>query len=571
MGKTLSDHGINIPAGAANETRTTCPQCSDQRRKKRDRCLAVNVSKGTWLCHHCGWSGGVDKPETPAEYVAKTPTPRQYQKPKPPKADPDGLPEKVIKWFKDRGISEATLTAAGIGYGPVWMPQENREVSAINFPYRVGGELVNVKYRDGKKNFRMEKGAERVLYGLDDVNEFQTIWVEGEIDKLSFAEAGFDNCVSVPDGAPTPSTQNYSSKFDFLDSAEDIIQPVMSHIIAVDSDAPGVRLKTELIRRLGPGKCRVVEWPDGCKDANDVLIKHGGEGLRSAIAGAKPAPVAGVFDVDDIEREILDFYNYGFERGEKTGWHSVDKLYTVRVREWSVVTGIPGHGKSEWLDALMVNLAKHSGWRFGVCSMENYPLSRHLAKLVEKYVGLPFQANGQVTRMGMDQLQESIKWAKDHFFFLHPEDDDLTIDGLLKLAQVLVYRHGINGLVIDPWNELDHQWPREQNEVMYISSALSKIRRFARKAGCHIWVVAHPTKLQKKTDGQYPVPTPYDISGASHWRNKSDNAITIHRPNMKDFRDPSVEVHIQKVRFKEVGRVGFTTLKYDYANGRYSE
>lgn len=570
--KTLSDHGIELGSSSGTEARTTCPQCSGQRKKSRDRCLAVNTEKGTWFCHHCGWSGGIGREESPAEYVARTPTPTaQYRKPKPPKMDTDGLPEKVVEWFAARGISETTLKAAKVGYGPVWMPQENVEVNAINFPYYHDGELVNVKYRDGKKNFRMEKGARRVLYGLDDINEFQTIWTEGEIDKLSFLEAGFPNCVSVPDGAPTPNTNNYSSKFDFLDDAESIIDPVLSHIIAVDGDAPGARLKAELIRRLGPGKCRVIEWPNGCKDANEVLAAHGPEALKTLVDKARPAPVAGVFDVDDIEREVLDFYDYGFERGESTGWKSVDEFYTVRVREWSVVTGIPGHGKSEWLDAVMVNMAKNAGWRFGVCSMENYPLSRHFAKLIEKYVGLPFQGHHRVSRMSRDNLKTAIEWARDHFFFLHPEDDDMTIDGVLGLAQVLVYRHGIQGLVIDPWNELDHTWPREQNEVMYISSALSKIRRFARKAGVHVWIVAHPTKLPKRADGQYPPPTPYDISGAAHWRNKADNAITVYRPNMNDWKDPTVEVHVQKIRFKEIGKTGLATIYYDYTNGRYSE
>ena len=156
-----------------------------------------------------------------------------------------------------------------------------------------------------------------------------------------------------------------------------------------------------------------------------------------------------------------------------------------------------------------------------------------------------------------------------HFYFLAP-DENLSVSGILELAKILVCRYGINGLVIDPWNELDHSWQAGDTETRYISAMLTKIRRFARNNGVHVWIVAHPTKLKKEDDGTYPVPTPYDIAGAAHWRNKADNAITIHRPNMLDHKDRTVEVHVQKVRFKEIGKVGCATLKYDWITGRYS-
>jgi twinkle protein len=80
-----------------------------------------------------------------------------------------------------------------------------------------------------------------------------------------------------------------------------------------------------------------------------------------------------------------------------------------------------------------------------------------------------------------------------------------------------------------------------------------------------VWVVAHPTKLKKLDNGGYPPPTPYDISGSAHWRNKPDNCITVYR----DMESNDVDVHIQKVRFKEIGKIGKATLRYDVATGCY--
>ena len=131
-----------------------------------------------------------------------------------------------------------------------------------------------------------------------------------------------------------------------------------------------------------------------------------------------------------------------------------------------------------------------------------------------------------------------------------------------------MFRDGINCLVLDPWNELEHSRPEKVSETEYISQCLSKIRRFARVNGVHIWVVAHPTKLSKNRDGIYPCPTPYDVSGSAHWRNKADNCLAVYRP---DFTSARVDIVVQKIRFKHTGRVGEDFLSYNMFSGRYNE
>jgi twinkle protein len=117
--------------------------------------------------------------------------------------------------------------------------------------------------------------------------------------------------------------------------------------------------------------------------------------------------------------------------------------------------------------------------------------------------------------------------------------------------------------VIDPWNEVEHLF-NGLSETQYISQELTKIRRFARLNGIHIWIVAHPTKLQKNSQGKYDPPTMYDISGGAHWRNKADNGICVYR----DFETNQTEIIVQKIRFKEIGKLGSAKLKYTYS-GNY--
>ncbi len=206
-------------------------------------------------------------------------------------------------------------------------------------------------------------------------------------------------------------------------------------------------------------------------------------------------------------------------------------------------------------------------WKFAVFSPENQPMQRFISSIAANYLGKPFR-KGFTTRMTKEELGKARKWIGEHFVFILPPDDCLTIDHILSKAKVAVTRDGIKGLIIDPWNEVDHSRPSSQSETEYISDCLTRIRRFARKYQVHVWIVAHPTKLYKDNNGKYPVPNPYDIAGSAHFRNKADNCITVWRDLLDEEKD--VEIHVQKVRFREVGKVGLVKLCFDVVTGRYS-
>jgi twinkle protein len=472
------------------------------------------------------------------------------------------VPDKAIpSWvsilLSARGITKETLKRNKIS----WNDKE------IIFPYFREGNHINSKYRSRDKKFRQEAGADKIFYGLDDIEKVsEAIIVEGEFDKLALEEASYLNVISVPDGAPAVGTKNYASKFSYIEECEDELAHIQKFIIAVDSDPAGKLLETELVRRLGPEKCFVVTWPEGCKDANEALQLGLYECVR-AIEEAKPVPVAGIFFGYDV-RELFDdlYHKDGREGGNLTGWHNLDLIYSVRPGEVTVVTGIPSHGKSEFVDALMMNIAMEKGWRFATFSPENHPIELHCSKLAQKYIGKPF-SKSYVGHMDVKEYERARDFLDEQFIFVAPDDNELSIDSILDKAKICVTRHGINGLSIDPWNEIDHTRPAGMTETDYISIALAKIRRFARTYKVHVWLIAHPTKMQKGTDGKYLCPTPYDIAGSANFRNKADNCIAVFRDLENDQK--AVEIHVQKIRFKEIGKIGRADLYYRINSGRY--
>ena len=289
--------------------------------------------------------------------------------------------------------------------------------------------------------------------------------------------------------------------------------------------------------------------------------------LRGRAELFKPVTDAEFVSMGNLGKQIFALYETGYRQGESTGWCKMDEFYKIRRGEWTLISGIPSHGKSAWLDALICNLIGDTGWNFAIFSAENLPLERHAAGLISCYVGKPFdkERNGY---MAVEELNQCYKGLSDRIIFMKPDDQCTTIDRILEITHRILDR-GIAAIIIDPWNELDHSRPSNMTETEYISQILSKIRRFARVNDIHVFLVAHPTKLQKDKDGKYPVPSPYDVSGSSHWRNKADNAIAVWRDVLD--RTGKAQIHIQKIRFRENGKPGICELWFNGRSGRYEE
>ncbi len=269
-----------------------------------------------------------------------------------------------------------------------------------------------------------------------------------------------------------------------------------------------------------------------------------------------------------LER-VRKLWRDGLPPGDRTGWESLDRYYTVLPGQVTIVTGWPGSGKSEWLDALLINLSRQ-GWKFAVFSFENQPVEFHIHKLLEKLSGKPF-GRGPTERMTQDEVTEYTDELEQSFAFSGIMERGCSLSEVLDESEVYVgkFKESKRGLVIDPWNELEHWRPAHLSETEYVSQQLAMARNWGRINNVHIWIVAHPQKMRRE-EGKLPIPRPDMISGSQNWWNKADACITVHRDFDKmDSQD--VDVYVQKMRFKHLGRPGFVTLKWDRVTGRYHE
>ncbi|MFA5234155.1 MAG: toprim domain-containing protein [Sulfurimonas sp.] len=529
-----------------------CPVCSAERKKKTIKCFSWNHEKQVGRCNHCGLSFYMKR-----EYIK----PKEYVKPEDLKSSID---EKTLSWFNDkRGITKETLEKMYIQTSFEYMPQEQKEMNCINFKYYKESELINIKYRDAKKNFKLFKDAELIFYNYNaliynDTDEI--IITEGEIDCLTFIECGMNNVISVPNGA-----NKGNCNMSYLDSCINLFDKIKKVYLCTDNDEAGINLRNEFVRRLGIDKCFYIDLKE-TKDINEFYLKHNKnkEIVKKVLEIAEEFIIEGVVKVINYENELDDLYLNGIQKGKITKHRMLDEAITWQTGRVAIVTGIPSHGKSEAIDDFIERLNILHGWKVGYFSPENYPLQLHGAKIIEKLTGKKFNREC----LSIEEMREAKIYMNDNFFFIKSPDENYTIENIIEKQKFLINRFGIKIAIIDPFNRLEHQIEKGVSETNYISKLLDKITMFSETYNILTIVVAHPRKMNKKDKlNIYEVPNLYDINGSANFYNKCSYGLTVYR----DFLKEIIEVHVQKVKFKHLGKPALCLFKYNINNGRFTE
>lgn len=532
---------FNIHKLEVGKTQGICPLCSADRKPehRKQKCASYDWERGLGTCHNCNSTFQLHT------YKRKGDLEKVYVKPERDAVLDSGVnypySENVVEWFKSRGISQQTLTDLKISEGAEYMPQTGKTENTIKFNYFMGGDLINIKYRDGRKNFKLYKGAEKVFYNIDSIIGYEyCVIVEGEMDVFALHEAGVTNVISVPNGA----TINHNN-LDYLDNCIDYFNDKEKIILATDIDEPGQALQQELIRRLGSEVCYIASFED-CKDANEYLIKYGKEKLVQRITGAKPVPLENVTTFRDIENEITDFVRNGFKPGYQIGLQNFDEIFSTYTGQFITVTGIPSSGKSDFVDQMVVGYNQNYGWKTAFASPENVPTYLHAHKLMRKvWGGMPSKED-----IGGPKWNQIADHCNSNFF--HIDMERYTLESVLRKAAELVKRKGIKCLVIDPFNKVRDVDSKTEDVNKYTMDYLQKIEVFAKKYDVLVFIVAHPTKMYKDKDGKIEEPTMYNIKGGGEWYDASYHGLLVHR----DYENKTVKAKVLKVKFQNLGENG---------------
>ena len=561
---TLSDFlelDIQPKALSAKQQKVKCPKCKESGKTNlNDNCLSINMSDGLYNCHKCGWSGKVRTEQTITQMIEQT---KAYKLPE--QNSLSDIKNNAIQFLKDRGITQEVIDNNKV--------KSSRDGRGVVFAYYKNGKIINYKTRaiDSKKFFQA-KEAEPIMYNYDRIKNQKIVFVcEGEMDALSWEVAGIKYHTSVSQGAPNVGDKNIDKKLECLNTCSEVFENKKKIYIAVDNDENGRFLEKELVRRFGAERCLLVDYSP-YKDANEVLVKEGIEGLQKRAKNASQPKVDGIFTVDDITDSMLDGYRNGQERGSSTYIEEVDKAWTWRAGEVNIWTGYQNEGKSLFLNQLATIKASVDGWKFAIFSPENMPMNDFFNDIIEMYIGKscdPYYKNNYMTEA---EYRQGMSFVQNHFNVIYPQRN-FSLQTIFEKAKFLIKTQGIRALIIDPYNTVQHKMNRGEREDLYISRFMSELKRFAVDNNISIHLVAHQVTPQKNDDGRYPKPDVNRIKGGGTFADKADNVLFVWRPDRAiDFSSKKVIFGSQKIKKQKL--VGYPqdveNILFDIRSSRYS-
>lgn len=482
--------------------------------------------------------------------------------------------EAALDYAKDRGISPETLARVGAASGTTYFPRRlGSKSEAVFFPYHLRGEMVNWKAcAFPEKDFIGMKGGKLCFWGLDDVlaaDPGDVFITEGEWDRVSLVEAGvpLERTLSVPNGGHEKVEREEGDEDEPLRGyayVEEALKLGLGRhkrfIWCGDTDGPGRALRQDMAKLLGQAKFHFVDWPEGCKDANDYLRSDGPRAVYEMVMeGFLPWPVSGVYTLSELpEPPPLQTWRVP----HFPSWEGKIRLAPGTM---SIVTGHPGHGKTQLWGQIWHDVAESNDLVVAAASFETRA-KPHYRRTLRTLQG------GKLERdMGDEEKRAADKWINDHFLWLVHPDQRPTLGWVLDSAEVAVVRYGAKVVQVDPWNRLEDQREPGESETQYIGRCLTALYVFGQDMGVHVQILVHPAKMEGPRKGKPPELD--DVHGSKHWDNRVDQGFTVHRPKLFDGGQRCTEAALyhRKARFDELGYPCRLDINYDLKTGRFVE
>ena len=613
----FKDLGIIVKPGVTRGA-TTCPRCSHLRKKKTDPCLTYNNEPGNrWFkCWNDFYMGNLDKMERYDKVRANSGMPDNMQVER-------HFAQKFTRYFRARGLSPRTLTTEMVyetTKGVVGFPfyEEHTQVNAKFFNQNATDENGELKWWQLKKEYGTKScfwGLQNLVINKDPLRPEPNIITitEGEWDKLTYNECALKNILSVPMGAPSPDAKNFTHEFNYVKDPyfqKEVLPFVDTFILSVDDDPGGHVLMTQLAILLGKYRCKRIAYPKGYKDINEVLAGNKKKQLEALGKSkvlelheqAPGLPISGIIKLSDLKHDLMHYQKHGLTPGLKTGIPELDHIFTSKRKHMTVITGVPGMGKSIWLRWYLLKLVKENPEiKISLFTPEQRPMIREYIKLSELMQHKHYQ-EGLPTSMSEEERSIALNYLEHHFTIVAPDksnyedfDGSIKVVDLGKLESICKYiaylkkTKNIFGYVIDSYGKLDND-PGHLSETKFIKKQLNYLADFNEYHDLHGWLVAHPTKLQKDKNGNYIMPGLYDISGSSAWNEMIDIGLVIHRYKFQEILqseltseelqmqidDPSAfddlkykardstltYMKAEKIRFEEIGTEGILRFNF---------
>lgn len=295
------------------------------------------------------------------------------------------------------------------------------------------------------------------------------------------------------------------------------------------------------------------------------------EEINSDIYDISVKPTDVVFG-EDVKPNALKIYDYGYESVSKMGIDELDEYFKMKTGEISLITGIGNYGKSQILKFIILIKIVLFGDKFAVFCPEDNPPEEYYHDFTEMYLGCDCTPYNQYARPSKERYEEVYDLISKHVFYIYPKDLSPTPGYIKEKFLELIIKQGVTGCIIDPFNQMTNDYGKAGGRSdKYLEVVLSDFSRFAQINNQYFIIIAHPTKMSKGSDGNYPCPDVFDIADGAMWNNKMDNILVYHRPNHQhEPNGATCELHTKKIRRqKTVGKKGMIQFEFNRARRRF--
>lgn len=278
--------------------------------------------------------------------------------------------------------------------------------------------------------------------------------------------------------------------------------------------------------------------------------------------------VGDVIYAADVMDAALRLKNHGYETAEDTGVPQLE--FKMKRREVSALAGYGNVGKSALMTFMQICKTYTSGTKWAVYGPESFPAEEYYHEIVEMVEGGSIGPRSFYS-MSDPEYKAKYEWVGKHFFYCYPQDAIPTLDLILERFLQLIIVEGVEGVVIDPWNQLGHDYTNGRDDQL-LERDLAKVKRFANENNVFFFILTHPTNPSLPPgEKNYRCPEYSSLAGGAKWAAKCDNILVYHRPEFLSNPDSTVcEFHKKKMKKPRVtGKRGMVTMDFDYHRRRF--
>ena len=463
----------------------------------------------------------------------------------------------------DRNISEKTATK----YGVRVVYNSDGSIAEHIYPYYNGNEIVAVKTRYvANKSFRVSGTYEGTgLFGeqLYGKSKLPLTITEGECDAMSVVDLGIKSAVVSIKRGSAGAVRDIRDSIEFVESFDKVI-------ICFDNDKAGRKAARDVARLLKPGKAKIMQLPNGYKDANDMLNNKRFAEFTKAWFEAKTYTPSGILELSSkkdswLKREIKESIAFPYEGLNQ-------KLYGLRKNELLTLTGGTGLGKSSVVRELEHWLIKQTDDNIGIMALEEN-WQRTADGIVSIEANDRLYINEIRDRYPEDKLSELFdSTIQEGRVFIHAHLGVNDIDEIFSKLRYMIVGCECKWIIIDHLHMLVSSLT-DTDERRGIDLLMTKLRSLVEETGVGMILVSHLRRVGGDQGHERGVQVSLShLKGSQAIAQLSDSVVAVERNQQaEDITEANTTV-VRVLKSRYTGYTGYAcSLLYDADTGRLSE